>query len=1781
MKKFLRKFITLVLAFALVLGAVPAAVFANSGGSSSSLLVIDYTAHNEDMQSNSTATGLFPGGFARTESTANTDLYLLAVSLGEITGKIAGVVVSYYTSASDTVPYRQVLEVNRVDEGAQTLASIEKGGEAFLELGANWPFYGSKFSTYRALVGTASKDGSSQLLQEDFSGNQITVQKHFSAYQKAAKAVVPDLNEKKYLAPYEKYGSSDKGAIGLLPNSTEYIEFRLQYQLYKIHSVSFILEQSSTGGMTADFIISGWSIIKLDQSMCATNYAYVSDKLGLSFNGSVICQSTKKSNEKLKDGVSVTQNGVITYFNKSVLPTTNFDSTKEDYTSQYTSENGEQIESDTYRSDILGGSYTTTLCCTDNKAEIEDLDTPSVTKLDFVITFADEYGAGIEEFNVSPVDGRKNFQVLSDDDEKTTGANSGEMLQMNETGLADDNPLSLSDVLDAKITYLDNKGLKQVLSLPIISNSLLNATIDSYETGIGDYSNSTFVQDIKSGSFLEYAQQGQSISFSVEIPAYKELTSISISYFDPRTTDDAQIAISSIAVYDSLDKIRTDNSEAKAKLEAELATAQADYNKKKQALTQLEKELRDLENEYKFFQIGYMPAPYFSGMQRTQTAEDKKFIELRSAVSNKKNEIERYRERELNPAESKVNNLKKQLSELGAAGKLPVPFEAYYDYKVDSANSVISALPTGANLVYISDQSREEWIGNGSNEYEFKFVSLADIPAEDRTIPVFTDYSDTYIATIKTDSVLPASTRGDVEVTFEYRKLGTDGEYQNMEAGPFDIKESIQNYEGYNIGAVLEDTLEAKNGRSPLATDKAFDMAYYKGMFQNGELSFLFKARDAVDFTGVKFKMQASEDDWQVDSVSIARLEDMSTRRIIPTGFSEIMTAHSNDGDLSFATNRSYDRVVYGTMLASATDMSLLLQGGVGGSEAHYSFVNGDTSGSAEKRIDDSEWTTEMPFEVAANMTHGYATDVQDYEVRVKVGANSQYAAGGDTCGSNNMFYFQLHFRDKQGNTADSSYVLANRQLAADGFRSGVTESFKIATNKDYGDVVGISIIPDDISSNSDPLDKLCVDEISVIKKNDNAPDKRFVFENIGWISTEFRDTSEMTEKERRTESEMALSYKTAYSAYMVNLEVAITWGSYQGDEGQQFVGDMTCDLIYETSNGSQKTLSSLPVVAAMYEYRNKTAPIDAETGKVLSDSSTMFKDNTIDRFMISVEDCYQINRIIFHATPKYTIDIPFKAIEISVLRSDGTLAYSADQTYIRKYNKGMEPILVAQLESTPTKTYSAVYGQQNNIPFYLSSTPLPEFDDDATYESIPERVPLYGEDTINILYYLTDDTPFPSEAGYVFTGEVRYSKSDNPSATYTIKTVAGGGQHDLAETRINGKKVLAVFGVPTQGISTINSSVIRADDITADYRVSNIVVQQVRDNTIIDTKTSTFGSGKFSQEKGAASLQFNNVEKSTTKQEFTLMLGEGTPEMTLVEGKQDVAIQLKYKAKTVDRNSYNSPIIFATDASDTKDAEGHNTLNIHAGSVLKFDLNEYDFSDVEQVTIKTVAEGKEDGFKVVIGNTSGYAGATLVCTEDVKDTDAQGNVSTTTMQTGYYTFVLSEKMPVGAIGVNITPTYTKATDANIYRRVDMTFGTQSATNSLDSAGKYPIKAEIKYMKNKVLASAIIDDIRNYISDVDGGSFDVDGKATCTFMLPGYVDIVSIKLEPVNSEGTGASWNLGTISVQADGIDKTPRTIKVDKHIEQGTPEIIMLNGQENVDKNQSNSTSGGSTEVE
>ena len=127
-----------------------------------------------------------------------------------------------------------------------------------------------------------------------------------------------------------------------------------------------------------------------------------------------------------------------------------------------------------------------------------------------------------------------------------------------------------------------------------------------------------------------------------------------------------------------------------------------------------------------------------------------------------------------------------------------------------------------------------------------------------------------------------------------------------------------------------------------------------------------------------------------------------------------------------------------------------------------------------------------------------------------------------------------------------------------------------------------------------------------------------------------------------------------------------------------------------------------------------------------------------------------------------------------------------------------------------------------------------------------------------------------------------------------------------------------------------------------------------------------------------------------------------------------------------------------------------------------------------------------------------------------------------------------------------------------------MTFGTQSATNSLDSAGKYPIKAEIKYMKNKILASAIIDDIRNYISDVDGGSFDVDGKATCTFMLPGYVDIVSIKLEPVDSEGASASWNLGTISVQADGIDKTPRTIKVDKHIVQGTPEIIMLNGQEN-----------------
>ena len=1044
----------------------------------------------------------------------------------------------------------------------------------------------------------------------------------------------------------------------------------------------------------------------------------------------------------------------------------------------------------------------------------------------------------------------------------------------------------------------------------------------------------------------------------------------------------------------------------------------------------------------------------------------------------------------------------------------------------------ITAKSPNATLDFVSEQSNTIWIANETRDYEIKFKDLRNLDESQRMVPKPDgNYTNQYLVTLKTDRMVAAATSGDVMVQFTY----TDIEGKTKETVDYNIREICGNYEGYVDGIFTENTL--KNDVAGNRIGYQGDVAYYYGMQPSNEIHFIISLNGVKEFTGAKFTLAGSTDEWQMSNISIKELTSMSERYIVPFDGSYVYSSRSSDGMLEFVMNHAYARTTHGKELYSA-DVKLLVQNGEGST---LDFVTGNTEGHEELRpsMEDYESARRLP-QFMAESDLKFTTAVQNYEVVVHVGKNSQYATGDDSCGSDNLYYFQLQYEDG----ASSGYVLANKQLAADGFRSGMDESFIITSNKDHGDVVGVTIIPDDISSNANPLDKLCIDSIDVIKKNENAPDKKFVVEQVGWIATAYRDTSEKNTKASRTEFEMAVSLPVAYNAYMLNLEVEIALGAYP-DGMEQYVGDMTADLYYETSSGETKSYRGIQVVKLMYEYKNKTAPMGNDGINYVSDEKSMFRENHTDKFIISVEDCKKISRIVFHGDPLESTKLNIKAISVKALKSKGTLVLSEiDGDYERQYNKDSAPILIAELASQPQRAASFIAGGNSTASFYLDSKDIPDFtseNEKTVFDSTIERVPLSAKDTVNMYLYLSEGTPVPANV----TGGTNKSNADieagfvYSSTTYSSPTQVSTKEFKYKKITENGVTYDVIYkeGMTASNMSIINYVWARSsNDIESFYEVDHAVLQQVRSGVVIDTMIARI-NGIFTKKNGTTSKSISSMKTSETTQTVTLQLAEGTEAHTLTAGKDDIAVSIIYNTNSIgdDATSLTSPVIFATD---------NGTTDIRAGSVLTFEFKEYDVKEIVGLKVQTMGD-----IKAHIGG-NGYGGAIIECNEVVTTVDSATGKSTNKQ---LMTRTFSTKDCDTDLSGRTAPfTVIADTNANneksILRRVDLTFTTKSENSIVDSAGTVPIKATLQYRTAGYTSveTVVIDDIRECISS-GKAAFGGGESVTTSFLLPGYINMVSIQIEPYDDIAANvATWNLDSITLRAYGVeDKDAHTIKV------------------------------------
>ena len=1614
-KSFSKKIVILLLVLATIILSFTGFILADSDDEPTPPDRTDKTSKSTAYK-DSSAPIAFPARRGETTDTANLNTYVLSVSTSNVTSDtvVPQVILKYYQSEAD---YRagkiaiQVLELIRVENDA----AIEKEIEGDLsnnvkKLNSTWPFYGSVFGSYGAMLAGES----------NFSLDGKTYTKNVSKYLPWAKALVPDAESTQFPALDKKvYESSPRAS------SSFSCTFRLEHNFYKLHSLSFVNAQPDEKKSMGSLNIYGWGLFRLKDhfvdfdgngkgtgynnktSLGINNYAFISDAIGLTYNGELIVGSTEQSFDKLKDsGANYIESGLLTFYNrdlvKSVLETAE---TKEGI--KYLKEEIPGDKFDDYVSfmtDLSGQGQMELLLCQDSFNDWfetpvtfgnEQLDAKNKTILNFAINLADEYDAGIDTFNKLPITGA----AVDEAGKKFLTDYEGKLPDF--SGLAGtETPLHLEDLLIAEITYKDKAGYSKKVSVPVVSNSILEFIVPVDELGgISKIEDADRYKKLKNGQYLSYAQQGEAMCFSVEFFELDTLESVDLKFFNSQNEND-RIAISNIAVYNNW---------------------------------------------------GY-----------TDTPRRDKYTELSQGAS-------------------------------------------------------INVYPVGAELLYISQNKENIWLDNGMQEGTFKMLNVA---GKDAGLPNQPNYEDCYLIEIATDNQDLASSQCDTYIQFHYTDL--DGKAKN--SSEYEIQEIIKDYMGYTPGLIW-----SKDSETLIANATgAVDVSYYQGINAGNTIAFIMKLNDILtvrdtttgrmvpQINSMSVRCGKTDDEWQMRAITVSAIQSLGKREIHYTGDKLLASQASNDKfvdkTFAFSTNRSYTRSFQGTTIISATP-DLMLQHSM---VIDYDFESHDFVADEQIRADYSEYKQSMTYAMATSDLQ-LDTAVKSYDVEVKVASNA-HSSGGDDAGSANLFYFQLIFEHGK-----SGYVLANKQLEADGFRSNTTERFVISMNEDLGDVVSVNIIADDVTSNALPMDKLNIEKLSVIKNNYNKPSKKYVADNVGWISTDYTDTKDSIEKESRKEAQLAYSIPITYSSYMMTLEISMTLGDY-GENDVQYRGSMTCDLYYENNDGETKSIPGINVVEKMYEYLGKTPRMNADGSDYMSNPDIMFRPNHTDRFMVEVDDCRIIRRIVFHGDPVASTSIPIKDLNISVLVSKGTLHLSRETKgeFVMQYNQGAEPILVSELKHKPVNGYAFVAQQYNTAFFSLDSIEFPPFDEETKIDTIVSKLPNSDNDNLNIYLYLGPDTKTPSAGDYKLSAVVKYINSQS-SDYFKIVTSR------FNEKTVEGKKVLCAEGLSAKGLSAIQYLQVYAEpnDIYSsdagsfnsrqDLQIANAVVQQVRDGVVIDTWEVPFPASNFAKIGGTTTNIFNSLNSSDNKQIVTMILGANTPTSNLVPEEADVAVAIEYESKGMGKR-YVSPYVYATDNPDI--------TQIHEGSKLTFEFNEFDVSRI--VGVRVLLTG---GLTAYINTETGFSGINVQCYEM--------NENRSQVLTGWYS-VATGKTELNASLQKLDVTNSDVNSAYALKCVDLTFRTTMESNNRDSAGTAPIRAKLAYKVDNGTAFVEIPDIRKYISDVEVLGFTAGNDSTVSFFVPGLKSLVSVEIEPYDADPDHvATWNLEQVAYKTEGTSDT------------------------------------------
>ena len=968
-------------------------------------------------------------------------------------------------------------------------------------------------------------------------------------------------------------------------------------------------------------------------------------------------------------------------------------------------------------------------------------------------------------------------------------------------------------------------------------------------------------------------------------------------------------------------------------------------------------------------------------------------------------------------------------------------------------------------------------------------INLSEYTSGAKLTPVNTN--ERYLVELKADGTSIYEVPDDIYIKFKYRTV--KGELR--ETSRISVRSAVSDFYGY----------------WPASEE---DFAYKVLMYQEGVggeyggVKFIVEMRDVEYFSGVVIDTGDSGSDWQLSGLQISTLDHMDIRE----GQWKPISLNGISSD------REYSRRTYGNLVFTLNETVLVQPG----ESEEMDFTSGSVVSGDEVNWEDIKYA--MTFdESCANL--GFTKSRETYTVEVQVAGDTVSLDNNGDNGSKNKFFFRLVFEN-----GSSGYVLANQQLGADGFRSGYNETFTVTTNRNYGELVSVQIIPDDTSEESDIFDKLNVERIKVRHNTTDSVSRQWTVSEVGWIDIDYRDEgagSSITGQPGRTESEISHVYPVTYRSYGVNLLFNINTGSYessnQNANTEQFYGTVNGVLWYTNSIGEVVSYS-FDLVEEMYKYANRDPIYDVdESGRkttAVNNRDYMFRANHTDRFFLSLDDIVRVNRLDLNVTSLTGGSWTINNVAIQQVLSDGVLKISDEDEYVRtnetkplcaNINEDGTEVVKLNLPTNERQTYT-IYFPDNKI----------EVDkENFTWVSTVSREPQSKNDEINVYIYPTT-----------------YVDADYDINTSLMYTDAFGerwrtGAKDLSRYTVDGQQVFSVQGISASGMSSLNSLSIEAEtgrDV-ADVHISHAVVQQVRAGVVINSYyvdcMNQNAAWSFTVRPG----ELSGVTK--TEQVVTLALTEGTEMANLLAEKRDLAVALRYTSSNeATGREYQSRYIFLTDV-------GYDTLE--AGDVLSLTFNEEYVQEITGVVL--VSSG---GLKLTVD----CAGVGVYT---VSENAATGEVKRTLQAWNSF---------ANGVVLNNNSATLKATKTTMVNPLELQFQVAPAGTTLESGTDAAIAMTLGYTSaDGSSRTAYFKDIRPYVIS-EGRAFATGSLTTVKMLLKDAAEVRWIMLEPYDSFDAHATLKLTAITAllgDNGSIQTANRAVADTVIFEEGAPQQINL----------------------